>query len=567
MPTHRVLSPATQKQSANRMRISHRLVHVSLLLILLLGSGAGLIAELIRRHQLAQVKERSEQISLGLQKNVEMFFREHTGLLVFISALYRDGLIHSQKDFSYYGSQLFSLVSGFRGISATNTNYQLVYQYPLGNRFHDIRNYPDRIAFVERAVRTRNITVTDPLQLVVSGVQGFAVYVPIFDGDQFKGLIVGIFDINQLIDRQLKPLFQGIPFTISLENGSTFYRTADAPAGKASGAAAIPIHLADKTWIIHCLPPNVALNTITYDRAIVLVAIVMLIAFCVVLQYALQMNRLDVQSASLTRFERDYSTVLTKLDEKFKENVNLYEQLARTQGDLVKATRLAALGEISTVVAHEIRNPLTALISCIDSLKHSLKADGEDAELLNVSMKEAMRLNNTVSDLLNFARPRALITQQVKIEELLDEVTWSFCKDARWKRKVKVRRRCSGLCPTAEVDPNLMREVLWNLMINAAQAMDSGGEITLTCTAVNGHAQVVVKDEGRGIPDGIQGRIFDPFFSTKASGVGLGLFIVKRIVEDHGGYVAVESEEGRGAMFKVNVPLRAEEVNVLVAGS
>src|SRR5439155_714012 len=124
------------------------------------------------------------------------------------------------------------------------------------------------------------------------------------------------------------------------------------------------------------------------------------------------------------------------------ENVNLYHQLEKAQGDLVKATRMATLGELSTIIAHEIRNPLTALVNCIESLRRSLPAAGEDSDLLNVSLKEALRLNHIVSDLLSFARPRRLSFQRVSMATLLDEVGWGFSQDGRWKETVRVSRQC-----------------------------------------------------------------------------------------------------------------------------
>ena len=552
------------RHDGDNIRMLRRLLYVSVVLLLLIVAGIGLIFELINRQQIAQTKDRSEQISRGLQTNVEMFFHEHIHALTFVSAVYRDGLVQSQKDFSYYGSQAFNVVPGFHSLSASNPDYQLIFQYPAVNRLHDLRKYPDRLIFAEKAKRTHTITTTDPVRLV-SGLFGFGVYVPVFDGEHFKGLVVGTFDINKLVEKQLKPVFQGIPFTLSLENGTEFYRTADIPNNSPPNVD-IPLHLSDKTWIVHCWRPPASTNGFAYDRALGLVTVLLTAALCLVLLYMLQMNRMGVQQSLLQRFESDYSSVMQQFDVKLQENSNLYRQLENAQGELVRAMRMATLGHLSTVIAHEIRNPLTALIGCIEALKRSLHCTGEEEELITVSMKEALRLNNIVSDLLNFAGPRVISTQKVGLADLLDRVRWSFLRDNRWSGNVRISRNCPGPCPIAEVDPDLIQEVLWNLIINAAQAGDVGGEIDLSCAAVDGQAQIVVRDFGKGIPSDVRSRIFEPFFSTKASGVGLGLSIVKRIVEDHGGKVSIESQEGRGTLVKVWVPLaEAENANVAIA--
>jgi two-component system, NtrC family, sensor histidine kinase HydH len=228
------------------------------------------------------------------------------------------------------------------------------------------------------------------------------------------------------------------------------------------------------------------------------------------------------------------------------------EQLRDVQGELVRKTRLAAIGEIAAGVAHEARNPLGALTNCVSMLRKSVPANPADKELLEIMQDEVNRLNGLVSDFLTFGRPRPPEPRPVDVPRLVDTVLSALERDERCGYNIAIERRFAAA--TAHVDPDQLRQVLWNVLLNAVQAMGSAGTLTVGTERMANAVTITVADTGPGIPAALRDRVFEPFCSGRVGGTGLGLAIVKRIVEEHGGQVDVESAEGRGARFIITLP-------------
>lgn len=241
------------------------------------------------------------------------------------------------------------------------------------------------------------------------------------------------------------------------------------------------------------------------------------------------------------------------------ENARLYDdlrrsyaELARAQAQLVQRERLAALGELSAVVAHEVRNPLGVIFNSLGSLRRVLKPEGDARMLLDIIGEEADRLNRIVGDLLDFARPSPPALRPEALDRLVEEAVGAALAE---NRNIAVKRDIGpGLSPVS-MDARLMRQAVLNVAVNAVQAMPRGGTLTVRARRDGSWARVEIRDSGPGIPDEIRQRIFEPFFTTKASGTGLGLAVVKRIVEGHGGEVAVANEPGSGAFFTIRIPV------------
>jgi len=233
-----------------------------------------------------------------------------------------------------------------------------------------------------------------------------------------------------------------------------------------------------------------------------------------------------------------------------------HQELLAAQAELVRKTRMAAIGEIAAVVAHETRNPLGALNNCVQLLRVNPNITGEDAELLQIIETESRRLNEIVSDFLAFGRPRPPEFQEVDLHELIDETSAALQRDDRCPSSISLLRQFDPSLPRVWADRDQLRQVLWNLFLNAVQAMGGKGELLVQTRCLNGHAEIAIRDTGPGIRRTIISKIFDPFYSTKSGGTGLGLPIVRRIVEDHGGRIIVESEEEAGACFVVALPVK-----------
>jgi len=233
-----------------------------------------------------------------------------------------------------------------------------------------------------------------------------------------------------------------------------------------------------------------------------------------------------------------------------------YADLERTQKRLVQRERLAALGEFSAVVAHEVRNPLAAIFNSLGSLQRLLRPTGDEKLLLDVIQEESDRLNRIVGDLLDFARPAEPSLQPGALEQVLeDTVAWALSGDTG----IEVTRDYAAL-PAIPMDARLVRQALLNLVMNAVQAMPRGGELCVRTRVDGGSARLEIADTGPGIPPNLRRQVFEPFFTTKATGTGLGLAVVRRVIEAHGGSVEVEDAPAGGALFVLRFPLSGADV-------
>ena len=235
-----------------------------------------------------------------------------------------------------------------------------------------------------------------------------------------------------------------------------------------------------------------------------------------------------------------------------------YADLARTQEQLVQRERLAALGELAAIVAHEIRNPLGAVFNAIGALRHQAEATKGSrlATLLAILEEEATRMNDIVGDLLDFARPVSAALRPERIETIVTEALDAATHDAAGP--VKVERDVDPSLPAVPVDGRLLRQAILNVAMNAVQALGARGG-TLTLRMKNdtkmGGVLIEITDTGPGIPSEHQSRVFEPFFTTRASGTGLGLTVVKRIVDVHHGETTLHTEPGKGTTFAIRLPV------------
>ncbi|HWP34789.1 MAG TPA: ATP-binding protein, partial [Thermodesulfobacteriota bacterium] len=217
-----------------------------------------------------------------------------------------------------------------------------------------------------------------------------------------------------------------------------------------------------------------------------------------------------------------------------------------------QADRLAAVGRLAAGMAHEIRNPLASMSGSVQLLRQELvTASEEHRRLMDIIVRETDRLNALITDFLLFARPGEARRELVDLAALADETLLLF----RNQGHGEVRVEADLERPLAVLgSPRELRQVIWNLLVNAAQAMPGGGDIVLRGRAGAGWVELTVRDSGEGIRAEHLPRIFDPFFTTKPDGTGLGLAIVYRVVESHGGSIAVASRPGAGATFTVRLP-------------
>lgn len=227
-------------------------------------------------------------------------------------------------------------------------------------------------------------------------------------------------------------------------------------------------------------------------------------------------------------------------------------ELSRLRTELVQRERLAAVGEMSAVLAHEMRNPLGVVFNAANGLRRTVS--GEPAQtLLNSLMEEAERLRRLTTDLLDFARPSAPPLVPVNLGPLLEEVAVA-ARTEPTARRARVELRVPPVLPLVMADEVMLRRALLNLTVNAFQHVSEGGLVTLSAEAVGGEVRLRVENEGLPIPPEIGVRLFEPFFTTRAAGSGLGLAVVKKVMDELHGKVAHEPRE-TGACFVATLPV------------
>ncbi len=225
------------------------------------------------------------------------------------------------------------------------------------------------------------------------------------------------------------------------------------------------------------------------------------------------------------------------------------------------ADRLAGVGELAAGLAHEIRNPLASITGSSQMLRETSGLAETSRTLVDIIERESTRLNGLISDFLAYAGPKLKNVGPVNMTEVAAEIVEAVRAGEARERGVVVED-LAARDHLVEGDAEQLRQVLWNLVRNAVQATPRGGTVTVDLLSQTRHRQhyvaVTVSDTGVGIPPDILGKIFHPFFTSKAEGTGLGLAISQRIVHYHGGFIEVRSSPGSGSVFSVFLPERRE---------
>ena len=260
----------------------------------------------------------------------------------------------------------------------------------------------------------------------------------------------------------------------------------------------------------------------------------------------------------LSQMERNqrmrYEESLLRLDESHRKLKEQTDILFQTEEQLRRADRLSALGELSAGMAHEIRNPLGSIKGAVEILRDDYGPEDAKYEFIQILLKETDRLNHIVQEFLGFARPKQPEFQQADLNAAIESVLALTALEAK-KTGVKVEKRLDPSIGIRSLDMSLLRQAFLNLVLNAIQAMDNGGVLTVVSALRGDLLEITVADSGRGISEENRKKLFTPFFTTKKNGTGLGLAITYRIIENHRGTIDVASEPGKGTTFTVKIPI------------
>ncbi|MBN1382492.1 MAG: PAS domain S-box protein [Deltaproteobacteria bacterium] len=226
---------------------------------------------------------------------------------------------------------------------------------------------------------------------------------------------------------------------------------------------------------------------------------------------------------------------------------------------LEKNRRLAYIGEMAASLAHELRNPMASISGSIQLLKRDLLLNDADERLMQIVLRGKDQLENIIKDFLFMARPVSGARTECDVVPVIEEVIEAVCYLPEWDEKIIIEKDLSDQA-VLYANKTEIRQILWNLVVNAVQAIPDGGTISISAravdsTGVDDHLEIKVADTGGGIAEEIRPQIFEPFYTTKERGTGLGLAIVNRIVEGYGGRIGIDTEYGRGAMFVVSLPI------------
>ncbi len=238
----------------------------------------------------------------------------------------------------------------------------------------------------------------------------------------------------------------------------------------------------------------------------------------------------------------------------FVYNFQDLTELKRLEREVVTKERMAALGRLSAAIAHEIRQPLTAMTGALKELARLAPLEDDDKKLVHIVSRESQRLNQIITDFLNYSREKTYAFTDVDVVPLIEETLLLLERDATALGKFQIVREFKMRSLRARADRDALKQVFWNLCNNALRAMPLGGVLSVSLEADDGWARIQIGDTGIGIASAQVSRIFEPFQSGFVGGTGLGLAIVYQILQAHRGRIRVDTEKGAGAKFIVEIP-------------
>lgn len=248
----------------------------------------------------------------------------------------------------------------------------------------------------------------------------------------------------------------------------------------------------------------------------------------------------------IARLMQTFNQATEKLAESYQKIGELQRQIAEKDRQLGRKTRLEMLGRMAAGLAHEIRNPLAGIQLYASMLRRDLETDPAKVRTLDRILSAVTGLEKLVEDMLTFGRDLEPRKQSCSLAGLVEEAL-DLARAALEEKKVRIVRALDGA--KADLDPEMMRRVFLNIILNAAQALESGGTLTVAAAG----RTVTFTDDGPGIPAEIMDKLFTPFLTSKAKGTGLGLPIAQKIVEAHGGTVEARNNPDRGVTFTVKL--------------
>jgi len=260
-------------------------------------------------------------------------------------------------------------------------------------------------------------------------------------------------------------------------------------------------------------------------------------------------------SASIIYDEEGKEIATVGIFKDLRERLRMERDLQAAREALLQSEKLAAMGRLTSQIAHELNNPIYGIMNTLELLKTEIPPESKRRRILELSLSETERLSEMLRNMLSFSKPEEEARKKINVNELLEGILLMMEKQMK-EANVKVVTRLDPEIPGIMASTNQMRQVILNLFKNAKEAMPRGGSLTVRTEKEDTKVLIRIQDTGIGIPEEIRNRIFEAFFTTKqkVKGVGLGLSVCYGIIKDHGGEIRVDSKEGKGTTFTISLP-------------
>jgi two-component system NtrC family sensor kinase len=261
-------------------------------------------------------------------------------------------------------------------------------------------------------------------------------------------------------------------------------------------------------------------------------------------------------SASLIYDEQGKEIASVGIFKDLRERLRIERELREMQQALLQSEKLAAMGKLTSQIAHELNNPIYGIMNTLELLKTEVPPESKRRRILELSLSETHRLTEMLRNMLTFSKPEEEKRKPINMNDLIDGILLVMDKQMR-ESNIKVETALEGTLPEIMASTNQMRQVMLNMFKNAKEAMPGGGSLNVRTSREDHKILIQIQDTGVGIPEDLRNKIFEAFFTTKqkVKGVGLGLSVCYGIIKDHGGEIKVESEEGKGTSFTISLPI------------
>ena len=496
-------------------------------------------------------------IDITARKRMEREVREATKRFQKIAEMGDDGIIVFDKSYRIeFANTMATDVTGFSGEELMGMDFNLLLnerdQKFLADMHSEVGEDEDRRVCVEMKINTAMGDAKDVevcITIAKSEEKGFRTYAYIRDITQRKKMERKIREANEFLSKMIESSVNCVVATDMKGNILLFNKGAEELLGYKSE------EVVGKMNIRNIYSPGVAKEVMAKMKSPDYGGVSKLKSLPMVHKNR-EGEAIDGSlSASIIYDDKGNEVATVGIFTDLRPRLEMEEQLRKTQQQLLQSEKLAAMGRLTSQVAHELNNPIYGIMNTLELLKTEIPSNSKRRRILDMSLSETQRLSEMLRSMLSFSKPQEEARREIDINKLIEDILFFLEKQLR-ESNIKIQINLSKEFPLITASPNQIRQVILNIIANAKDAMPNGGTLTVETLSENGQIIIKVQDTGVGIPEEIRDKIFDAFFTTKQTvkGVGLGLSVCYGIIKDHGGDIIVKSEVNKGSTFSIVLP-------------